>query len=42
MLGAVLYGLQSDDLGTELLAAIVGLGLIFVGRSIEGRKAGPG
>ena len=40
MLGAVVWGVQSDDLGTELLAALVGFALVLTGRSMQGREGG--
>jgi len=36
MLGAVVWGVRSDDLGTELLAALVGFALVLIGRSMQG------
>jgi hypothetical protein len=41
MLGAVVWGVQSDDLGTELLVALVGFGLVLTGRSMQGKGGGP-
>jgi hypothetical protein len=41
MLGAVVYGLQRDELGTELLAALVGFALVLIGRSMQ-RGGGAG
>ena len=42
MLGALVYGLQYDDLGTELLIGVVGFSLVLVGRSMQPRAPGPG
>lgn len=42
MLAAVVYGLQYDDLGTELLAALFGLAFVLIGRNLQARGAGPG
>ena len=42
MLGAVVYGIQTDDLGTELLGAVVGFALVLIGRSVQAPKGGPG
>jgi hypothetical protein len=42
MLAAVVWGVQSNDLRTELLAALVGLSLALIGRSMQGGGGGPG
>jgi hypothetical protein len=42
MLGALVYGIQTDDLGTELLGATVGFALILIGRSVQTPRGGAG
>ena len=42
MLGALVYGFRSDDLGGELLGAVLGFALILIGRSLQGRGGGAG
>lgn len=36
LLGALVYGLQTDDISTELLAGTAAVALILIGRSMQG------
>lgn len=38
MLAGLVWGLQTDQLGTELLVAVVGLALVLIGRSLQGAR----
>lgn len=42
MLGALVYGMQKDDLGGELLGALFGLAFVLIGRNLQARDAGRG
>ncbi|MCE9634184.1 MAG: hypothetical protein K8T90_00635 [Planctomycetes bacterium] len=37
MLGALIYGVQTDDLGGELLGALFGLAFVLIGRNLQAR-----